>query len=105
MSAEAITQSDVVETKQPDNLAFHHQVGNVSVSIFLNKTRDGSREYYSVKIAKRYQPDPMGQPTVWQDRNSYSGLGDVARLTEAAALATQWLRQNAIESNGNDKPF
>ena len=71
---------------KPENLVFETRLDAVRLSIWKNVDKDG-HPYYSVTIIRRYKSGP----DEWSNSNHYTGLGQVTLLSQAAAIAEQYL--------------
>jgi len=79
------------QKEQPNNLVFEKRLNNVRVSIWENSDKDGNA-FHNVTIVRRY----MSAPDEWSNSNSYTGLGDMALLSQAVKLAESFLMQASL---------
>lgn len=76
------------ETKKPGNAPiFRDRQGPVSVSVFLNKAKDG-KEFPSAIIRRSYK-----QGDKYVDSNSY-GLRHLKDLAEIVAETQRWMKKH-----------
>ena len=74
----------------PENLVFETRVNSVCVSIWKNEDENGP-EFHNVTIVRRYKSGDE-----WSNSNSYTGLGDLALLSEAVEVAKEWIRNKSV---------
>jgi hypothetical protein len=89
-------KNDKKEQQTPENLVFEERLHNVRVTIWENRDKEG-KSFYNVNVSRRYQ---SGQGE-WSNSNYYTGLGDIALLKAAVALAEDWLRQRTLGAVAN----
>lgn len=65
--------------------AYAINVGHLHVSVWEN-TSDSGKNWFNTQIVRRYKDGDQ-----WKDSTSFSGVGDLALLTEAVALAKRFV--------------
>lgn len=60
------------------------KAGNIRLAVWENFT-DG-KPWYNCTVSRRYKDGDD-----WKDANTYTGIGDLAAVKQAVALAIQWI--------------
>jgi len=76
---------------KPNNLVFEARLGAIRLTIWENGGKDDS-VFYNVNIVRRFKSGD----DEWSSTSSFTGLSDLALVSEATRMAQGFLRSQAF---------